>query len=353
MSNDNIAAEAYRAIAIENIQQVMSSLHVKDTGVSSVKTVRFDGNNFQWWKVQIMALLEGEGLWPAIKFKNEEDYMRHYEEQLLIEHRAIELHGEAKSAGASTAGKGSGGSDEVDEHEVRRAIKEKNDFVIDLLRERRRYVRMREKAYSVLVLAMDQSTSHLIMNCESGNAHAVWNHLLEHFQRKTLASKLALKQAFHSQRMGNRSFSEYSEGIVQIANRLRQMGCTVEEDDKLAALFMGLNEEYEPMKISLMSRSTTPSFAEACAALADYSLQKSLETSKGATRGETAFYGSEAKAGTQSKTSRRETRKCFNCQKKGHLARDCTQTRNNDKGANKPSQGVINNNKSTIITVVF
>lgn len=198
---------------------------------------------------------------------------------------------------------------------------------------------MREKAYSVLVLAMDQSTSHLIMNCESGNAHEVWEHLLQHFQRKTLASKLALKQAFHSQRMGNKSFSEYSEGIVQISNRLRQMGCTVEEDDKLAALFMGLNEEYEPIKISLMSRTLAPTFAEACAALADYSLQKSLETNKGASRGETAFYIQDSTNSTQSKTPRRETRKCYNCNQKGHLSRDCKQKRKNEKSAAKSGQG--------------
>jgi hypothetical protein len=119
---------------------------------------------------------------------------------------------------------------------------------------------MREKAYSVLVLAIDQTTNHSIINCESGNAHEMWEHLLQHFQRKTLASKLALKQAFHSQRMGNKSFSECSEGIVQISNRVCQMGCTVEEDDKLAALFMGVNEEYEPVKIFLMSRTLAPTF---------------------------------------------------------------------------------------------
>jgi hypothetical protein len=66
----------------------MSSLRAKDTGISTVKTVKFDGNNFQWWKVQLKAILEGEGLWPGIKFKNEEEFMQHFEEQLLTDNRA-------------------------------------------------------------------------------------------------------------------------------------------------------------------------------------------------------------------------------------------------------------------------
>ena len=173
----------------------MSSLHAKDTGMSTVKTVKFDGNNFQWWKVQIKALLEGEGLWPGIKFKNEEDFMQHFEEQLLTDKSAMETRlGEAKLTATDTED----GAEEGDQSDLMQLRKERREFAQEILLARRRYTRMREKAYSVLVLAMDQSTSHLIMNCESGNAHEVWEHLLQHFQRKTLASKLALKQAFHS-----------------------------------------------------------------------------------------------------------------------------------------------------------
>ena len=53
------------------------------------------------------------------------------------------------------------GAEKGDQSYQRQLLK-KREFVQEILLARRRYPRMRDKAYSVLVLAMDQSTSHLI-----------------------------------------------------------------------------------------------------------------------------------------------------------------------------------------------
>ena len=286
----------------------MSSIHdMRDTSVSSVRTVKFDGKDFQWWSYQIRALITGQGCWSVIEFKDEESFIVNYREKLLEDMEGSKVD--------------DGESSEADMKMIEKDCKSA----------RMKFRKMRESVYSMLVLAFDRSTSHLIMNCARGDAYAVWQNLLNHYERQTLASKLTLKQAFHSQRMGSKSFAEYSEGIVQIANRLQQMGSPVGDDDKLAALFAGLSEEFEQIKVSLTSRAVAPTFHDACDVLADYSLQRSLERGRTGVRGEQAYYG----ADTRGKPKGKEMRKavtCYNCDEVGHISRECSKPRKGGNG---------------------
>ena len=258
------------------------------SNVTSIKCVPFNGTNFAIWKWKVKALLMSMNVWEVIAL-SEDDFLTTTGE--AIKSKLLAAAGEDPDI------------DVIHAQSRSQAISQRNLKNL--------------KAYSTLVLSMDESVAHLIINCDE-DAKEVWSHLLSHYERKTMASKLALKQKFIAMKLvDGESFAEYSENIRQIAGQLKSMGSPPTEDDLLATLLHGLPSSYEGIKDIIINTAQNVTFDQAVEKLADHALQNTIAQGKS----EGAFL------------TRDKIKKCTYCKRNGHNEKQCFKK----KSVKKPS----------------
>ncbi len=184
------------------------------------------------------------------------------------------------------------------------------------------------KAEMILSVEVDQ-----LAHMTAPNAAEVWEELERVHRARGLATRLALRRTFLTMKMKpDQPMSQWIADVRSLSFRLRAIGVTVEEEDMILVMTMGLPRTYDTFTVALDSTPADQltldsvitrllneeSRAEHARPADDVDEKPSIET---------AAYVSRAKRSDrpQSRTGAPNLSHitCFNCGKKGHYQANC------------------------------
>lgn len=115
-------------------------------------------------------------------------------------------------------------------------------------------VKKSNKAYSVLMLSLDDARTQMVMHIAEGDAAGVWRTLCSHYESSSMASKSHTRSMLHKMKMNSEEeFDLYivKSRILELKMRLEAMGEKVTDGELIFIILEGLPEEYSALKQSL------------------------------------------------------------------------------------------------------
>ena len=174
--------------------------------------------------------------------------------------------------------------------------------------------RRSQKAFSVIVLAINSSQLYLVTSSETPSA--AWTALRNHYERDTLANKLLLKkQYFRAEMKDGTSVERHLKQMKELTDRLAAIGAPIAEEDQVVTLLGSLPKSYSTFVTAVEARENVT---------LDYLQQalpheeQKMEVKVDVPRRDAALVG-----GAGKKFRPRRTVICFRCKKAGHIQRDC------------------------------
>lgn len=216
------------------------------------------------------------------------------------------------------------------------AIKTKSDQMTD--EQSVKWQENQEKAHSAIVLCLADSVLREVSHAET--ALEVWQKLQDLYLQKSLASRLYMKQRLYSFRiLEDRPLGKQLNEFHKILDDLENVEVKLQDEDKAILLLSALPEMYDNLVDAMLyGRLTAITLKEVICALKTKELQKAHEESREVS-GEGLLVKSKFTKNknykrtktVESKTtkfqkkiiSEKENRKCFDCEKTGHLKKDC------------------------------
>lgn len=299
-------------------------LNNESTGSSNslVQKLQLDPKEFLVWKMKMMAYLESQNLFDVV----ESPISQNTPKTTIL----------TKTAAAALKEKAKKNSESKDSDEKSLEMKSK-------------------KAYSILLLSLQTEQIKLVLHVPRGNANGVWEVLLQRYERKTTANKAHIREKLHSMKMEtNELFDTYVARLTQLILQLADMGEEISNGELMFILFNGLPMSYSSL-VQTLKVSDKMEFEEACGHIRDYQEAQAYKESKMIAnfktmdinnkinnQKETAnINGSQpisqsepdqAFAATQSYSSNhRGDRKCFTCNRSGHISFNCEQNKDKKK----------------------
>jgi hypothetical protein len=172
----------------------------------------------------------------------------------------------------------------------------------------------------MLVMSMTEATLRFARGAQRGDAHAVWTNLHAEFERNTRANKLNLrKQLYECCGDKHLSLSDLVNKIDVLSSRLEFLGEEVRDKEKLAVLLCAASRNFDPVVAILeLSDETTPIlYSFAVEKLKDFDTRSS-----GRHRERTHDTNGGRALAVRAPPQLSEV-VCYNCQSKGHYARNC------------------------------
>jgi hypothetical protein len=165
---------------------------------------------------------------------------------------------------------------------------------------------------------------------EDDDPKVVWDALAAMHQARGMATRLTVRRTFWKLEKGDLTIQAFISEARRLANQLKDIGVTVDEEDIILVLTGGLPPSYDNFVVSL--DSTPPADLTL-----DYVITRLLNeearqlgtvpTAETSERRNVAFAAAQAKRNLAFIT-------CFNCQKKGHFANDCPEKKTETAAAN-------------------
>jgi hypothetical protein len=321
----------------------------------SMAHLRFNGKDFNLWRMKLIAQAESQGWADVI-----EAPIAATEEEVraLLSARQVDADDAAASAaaasgaaalagagasslagsagdGASGAGSapsaGSAGSSSVKKKAPTKKV----------LAEQQLLVKKSRKAYSLLINCFGNEQLQLVSTVQAGDAHGVWKVLLSRYDRKTTASKQALRMKLHGEKMlRSEKFDAFYARVKDLELRLKLAGCAVPEDETLHVVLQGLPSSYEVVvqTIRMKEDVTLESAAEHIRDFQERKqMAKDMEEAHYAREPEeqqreqakNKFYGNAqrgpSRAASSSAAGAPRVLRCYLCSKTGHIQYECPQ----------------------------
>lgn len=220
------------------------------------------------------------------------------------------------------------------------------------------------KVKSFLLLSIGRETLSLLHNVadDSTTAQSIWKQLIRRFENKSNASKFYLRsQLMTMQIKTNERIQDYIARIIKLSEELESIDHKLPDDDLLFTLLKGIqNTEYKNIASTLLLLDNI-TFDKAVKHILDIEVQqKSSETSH---KSDLVNYvnklNNNLKRTNLVKVNQckfckrtnhnyencdRRLKRCLNCHKEGHFARDCKNRNGNNN--NNYENNYTNNNLS-------
>ena len=182
----------------------------------------------------------------------------------------------------------------------------------------RKFNERRDKALSIIVLAIETSLLYLIGDPQ--DPAEVWDKLCGQFQKKTWANKLTLRRRLYSMRLkDNESVQSHIKQIVEIFDELAVIGEAVEEEDRVVHILASLPESFSMLVTALEANTEVPRLEVVTERLLNEErkmkekLNMSTSQNEGHNPGENALFTN----------TNFKNKLCFYCGETGHIKRFC------------------------------
>ena len=262
-----------------------------DATTDQPKINAFNGNNFHLWKFKMQMVLEDRDLWEVVECPD-----------------GIKM----------------------------------GDAGEDLM-----YKKKMKKAMALICLSLADPQLTLVRSCTT--AYEVWNTLVKHYEKPSLANRLYLRRKLFTTMMNEGGdMITHINALRTLGEQLGAIGAGVSEDDMVITLLGSLPESYQYLIIALESRADTLSWDFVTSRLLhEESKKKELENNSGvqnATNGN-AFY-TRGKNGKRAQMSNSRGA-CHYCGESGHWIKECPKRmKENIEKQKVQSANIANGNKS-------
>jgi hypothetical protein len=181
------------------------------------------------------------------------------------------------------------------------------------------------RAYGALMLALGHTQLQLCQRVALGDAHGVWQVLLDTYDRKSVATRVQLIERLFSMEQGrSESVSVYVSRVTEVEQRLREQGEEVSGAILLYVLLRGVTRAY-PTLVTLLKMKDALTFDEAVEAIKNEEERTKMdvrrENQSGGGTDHTVYM-----ARTEKSKTGGDERRCHECGDKGHLRNRCPQT---------------------------
>ena len=181
-------------------------------------------------------------------------------------------------------------------------------------------LQQRNVAYSILINAMAPAVLHLVQAAPLGDPHAVWQALLDNYERSTLSSKAALRRQLHLSKLKDgETFSSFVQRVNESARLLTTMGDKVSDPECFTVILNGLPDSFDPIVTTLEADSDI-TYETACNRIRDFELKLKLRSKPKA--GDATAYSAKKEKPPPSKQERKK-RPCTHCGRTNHADSNC------------------------------
>ncbi|RLU23300.1 hypothetical protein DMN91_003504 [Ooceraea biroi] len=193
----------------------------------------------------------------------------------------------------------------------------------------------RAKAKAKIILSVNEVL--YVHVAGSSTVQEAWTNLEKVFQNKGLTRKVDLLRKITTTRIENcDSMEQYINEIMSTAHQLTGMGFEINQEWLGTALLAGLSEHFQPMIMALESSGMPIT--------GDSIKMKLLQETNCASSSRSASDDSAFHAKRQSKRNKSAQKpknavKCWSCNKSGHFASDCEETKKVEKDKRRADRG--------------
>uniref|UniRef100_A0A2N9GFK1 CCHC-type domain-containing protein n=1 Tax=Fagus sylvatica TaxID=28930 RepID=A0A2N9GFK1_FAGSY len=208
------------------------------------------------------------------------------------------------------------------------------------------------KAVSTIRLLLADEVMYDIM--EENSTIGIWLNLEKIYMSKSLTNKLHLKQKLYGLKMTKGAdLRQHINTFKQIISDMLRIDIKFEDEDKAMMLLTSLPASYEHLVTTLLYGKETLELEEVSGALLDHYQRKHKDSAESSGEG-LVVKGYQDRGRKKDKDdksargrskSKSKTVKCFKCQKKGHMKRECPEW-NKGKEESSTSVNVVADSES-------
>lgn len=277
----------------------MSSLQATTSSNSVPTLTPFDAKDFGLWKLRNVGILIGAGLYEVVETP--------VAQRLLEEERMRNM--AAAAAGTED------GSDSSSASKKKKMVVDEEHAII---------LRKSKRAYGALVASLKSEQLRLVQHLPAGDAHALWNVLLETYERKSLATRVQLMEKLFSLQMNSgERVALYVARLTEIDRKLKEQEEPVSPSMLLFVLLRGVGENFSTV-VTFLKMKEKLTFDEAVESLKNE--EERMEMDYGShmkNMEESAHYVGAPKGKYKVDSKRSRGLSCFTCGQSGHIKWNC------------------------------
>uniref|UniRef100_A0A2N9J916 CCHC-type domain-containing protein n=1 Tax=Fagus sylvatica TaxID=28930 RepID=A0A2N9J916_FAGSY len=208
------------------------------------------------------------------------------------------------------------------------------------------------KAVSTIRLLLADEVMYDVM--EENSTAGIWLNLEKRYMSKSLTNKLHLKQKLYGLKMTEGAdLRQHINTFKQIISDMLRIDIKFEDEDKAMMLLTSLPASYEHLVTTLLYGKETLELEEVSGALLDHYQRKHKDSAESSGEGLVVkgYQDRGRKKDKDDKSARGRSKskskavKCFKCQKKGHMKRECPEW-NKGKEESSTSVNVVADSES-------
>lgn len=177
------------------------------------------------------------------------------------------------------------------------------------------WAKLAEESFLIIGMTVHPSQYPHIRKASITNGPQAWSALKDVYEKKSRANRITLKHAFYGfQQDRSKSVQDYINGITGLAAQLQSIGVTLTDEDITDVIIFNLSSDYANIAGALTATKEL-TLTDITGALLEEEARRSAHESDNPNPETTALLV----RGSQN----RGVRKCFVCDRPGHIAANC------------------------------